>query len=94
MKLYTFDVKHDQLFHYLRTMCSLSVCENRDIFQIGKNKTSLQVEVVGDCKNHSVMALTGKKTDGSLQSCVSFLINYECIAKFYILFQIMTQLQK
>lgn len=42
-------------------MCSLSVCENRDIFQIGKNKTSLQVEVVGDCKNHSVMALTGKK---------------------------------
>lgn len=74
--------------NYPRTMCSLSVCENRDIFQIGKNKTSLQVEVVGDCKNHSVMALTGKKM------MVPFKAVNECIATFYILFQIMTQLQK
>lgn len=74
MKLYTFDVKHDQLFHYPRTMCSLSVCENRDIFQIGKNKTSLQVEVVGDCKNHSVMALTGKKLMVPFKAVYLFLL--------------------
>lgn len=93
MKLYIFDVKHDHLFHFPRIICSLSVCENKEICQIGKNKTSLQVEAVGDCKNHSVMALTGKKIDGSLQSCVSFLINLEYIAEFYILFQIMIQPQ-
>lgn len=74
MKFYTFDVKYDQLFHYPRTMCSLSVCENRDIFQIGKNKTSLQVEVVGDCKNHSVMALTGKKLMFPFKAVYLFLL--------------------